>query len=333
VNGAGRQPLKAPFPWFGAKSRVAHVVWDRLGDVPNMIEPFAGSLAVLLARPHKPKIETVNDLDGLVSNFWRALKHDPEQTASYADWPVNEVDLIARQRWLMKHGLKILDKLYEDPEWFDAKIAGWWVWGQCSVSNLDWCRRTNRSNGISKSVRLISEVGINRHLSVYPHLSGDGQGINCRGTDIKKYFITLHDRIRRVRIACGEWDRVLNPNATTSLGVTGIVLDPPYSHAMRDQVYSVETDVSAKVRKWAIDNGNNKLMRIALCGYEREHDMPEGWDVFEWKAQGGFSVTGKKESRAKDNARRERIWFSPYCVRGQFDDLVKTLLSNNNGKM
>ena len=39
---------KAPFPWFGGKSRVAHIVWDRFGNVPNYVEPFFGSGAVLL---------------------------------------------------------------------------------------------------------------------------------------------------------------------------------------------------------------------------------------------------------------------------------------------
>ncbi len=41
--------LKAPFPWFGGKSRAAELIWSRLGDVSNYVEPFAGSLAVLLA--------------------------------------------------------------------------------------------------------------------------------------------------------------------------------------------------------------------------------------------------------------------------------------------
>jgi DNA adenine methylase len=63
--------VKAPFPWFGGKSRAADVVWRAFGNVPNYVEPFAGSLAVLLARPHDAKIETVNDKDGLISNFWR----------------------------------------------------------------------------------------------------------------------------------------------------------------------------------------------------------------------------------------------------------------------
>lgn len=32
--------LKAPFPWFGGKSKVAQEVWRRLGNVPNYRELF-----------------------------------------------------------------------------------------------------------------------------------------------------------------------------------------------------------------------------------------------------------------------------------------------------
>lgn len=73
--------LKAPFPYFGGKAMVADEVWQRLGDVPNYVEPFFGSGAVLLSRPHAPGIETINDKDGFVSNFWRSVKLAPEQVA------------------------------------------------------------------------------------------------------------------------------------------------------------------------------------------------------------------------------------------------------------
>lgn len=81
--------LRAPFPYFGGKSRAASLVWDALGDVPNYVEPFFGSGAVMLGRPTAPRTETVNDLSCLLANFWRALKHDPEGVAEHADWPVN----------------------------------------------------------------------------------------------------------------------------------------------------------------------------------------------------------------------------------------------------
>ena len=37
--------LQAPFPWFGGKSQVAHIVWERFGNVPNYVEPFFGRTA------------------------------------------------------------------------------------------------------------------------------------------------------------------------------------------------------------------------------------------------------------------------------------------------
>lgn len=42
--------LKAPFPYFGGKSKVAPLIWERFGVVSNYVEPFFGSGAVLLAR-------------------------------------------------------------------------------------------------------------------------------------------------------------------------------------------------------------------------------------------------------------------------------------------
>lgn len=39
--------LRAPFPWFGGKSRIAATVWEALGDVPNYVEPFFGSGAAV----------------------------------------------------------------------------------------------------------------------------------------------------------------------------------------------------------------------------------------------------------------------------------------------
>ena len=43
--------LAAPFPYFGGKRRAAPAIWRALGDPSGYVEPFAGSAAVLLARP------------------------------------------------------------------------------------------------------------------------------------------------------------------------------------------------------------------------------------------------------------------------------------------
>jgi hypothetical protein len=309
--------MKAPFPWFGGKSRVAHVVWDRFGDVPNYVEPFAGSLAVLLGRPHAPNTETVNDLDCYLANFWRSIKLDPTSTAAWADWPVNEADLLARHRWLdAQSGFR--ERIRSDPEYFDCRVAGWWVWGLCSWIGSGWCAQRRDGDQPEQLPHLGAGMGINWKL---PHLGDAGRGINRklphlgdagRGEMIARYFGLLSERLRDVRVCCGEWDRTLGESVTIRHGMTGVFLDPPYSANEHSITYSADSDVSSAVRDWAIENGENPSLRIALCGYEGEHDLA-GWECFAWKSSGGYG--SQSDGRARENATRERIWFSPHCLK------------------
>jgi hypothetical protein len=70
--------------------------------------------------------------------------------------------------------------------------------------------------------------------------------------------------------------------------------------------------VAADVRQWAIENGDNPLLRIAYCGYDNECVMPDNWTVYRWKAPGGYGSQG--EGQGRENAGRECVWFSPHCI-------------------
>jgi DNA adenine methylase len=78
-----RQPLKPPFAYYGGKTTLAPVIADLLPAHAHYVEPFAGSLAVLLAKRPAP-IETVNDLDGDLVTFWRVLRDSPADFARVA---------------------------------------------------------------------------------------------------------------------------------------------------------------------------------------------------------------------------------------------------------
>lgn len=286
---------RAPFPWFGGKSRAAHLIWERFGDVANYVEPFAGSLAVLLARPTEPRIETVNDLDCNVANFWRATQADPEAVAKWADWPVNEADLHARHLWLVQGLPAHREKMLTDPDYFDAKIAGWWVWGICQWIGSGWCAERKTSRKLPH----VGDAGRGVHRK-RPHVGNAGRG---------GLFDELQARLRNVRVCCGDWSRVTGDSVTWRHGLTGVLLDPPYQDGDMEYVAG-HGAVSKDVAAWAIANGDNPLMRIALCGYDGEHDMPASWECVPWKATGGYSSD-------LTNSRRERIWFSPHCLRSK----------------
>lgn len=367
--------LVAPFPWYGGKRKVASKVWTRFGDTANYVEPFFGSGAVLLGRPHMPRTETVNDKDSNICNFYRALAWAPEEVTKWCDWPVNETDLHARHLWLLDQLETLTERLMADPMYFDAKIAGWWVWGQCIWIGGGWCsgkaRRTSRQKpslgnygmGVHatqikppKAQRGGNVTGINAtHLKVpkaerggnstgihakrpglqkgtgvhrkRPRIDRGGRGIGAetwirtpdcwakgvhrKQQDLSEYMQALAIRLRRVRVCCGDFARVLTKPSTTCIGLTAVFLDPPYStEAGRDNEIYAQEDLSVahRAREWALEHGDDPLMRIALCGYEGEHEMPASWECLAWKGHGGTS-------RNNDNHLRERIWFSPHCLK------------------
>ena len=310
--------IQAPFPWFGGKSRAADLIWQRLGNCGNYVEPFAGSLATLLARPHAPGIETVNDLDGFIANFWRAAAQQPDEVACQCDWPVNECDLHARHLWLLAQRDELVDRLQGDPDFCDAKIAGWWVWGISSWIGSGWC--SGKGPWVEQGGKMVdsrqlphlsASQGVNRQL---PHLGNAGTGVH-RESVLTDYFAKLARRLRHVRVCCGDWSRVLGDSPTVKLApVTAIVLDPPYDTEANRQadIYTHDAQgISAAVREWALEHGDDPRLRIVLCGYEGEHDMP-GWSEVPWKAKGGYGSQG--DGQGRDNAARERLWFSPHCL-------------------
>jgi DNA adenine methylase len=67
---------KPPFAYFGGKTILAPRIAAALPAHRHYVEPFAGSLAVLLAKAPS-QMETVNDLDGAIVNFWRVLRDRP----------------------------------------------------------------------------------------------------------------------------------------------------------------------------------------------------------------------------------------------------------------
>jgi hypothetical protein len=267
--------MNTPFPYFGGKTRIAGDVWRRFGDPAYYYEPFAGSLAVLLNRPTIGRYEHVGDLDGMIVNFLRAVKADPAMVARHADYPAVSIDLEARIQWLNRRGGVLCQELLADPDYYDAKCAGWYAW-----------ERSVRILGGGKALKL-----------------GRNAGVRRSGQTVEDYFASLASRLKQVTVFQGDWMRLARAALRESKNAAcAIFLDPPYTAGSGRQSNLYDQDsqkVGHYVQRWAVEAASPSL-RIALCGFEDEYDMPRNWIEMPWKSQ----YSGVKE----------RVWFSPHCL-------------------
>ena len=318
--------LQAPFPYFGGKSRIAAKVWQLLGQPRHYIEPFFGSGAVLLARPdYDPTkhIESIDDKDGFVANVWRSLQASPDEVAKYCDWPVNHADLCARRRALLKNEDRLLENLVADEKWCDPIMAGYWIWAaSCWIGSGLTCLNARPHLGDTGT-------GINA-LGKIPRLGNTGEGINAIGkipqlsddtmnvqapynTNLYQWFRRLSERLRYVRVVCGDWTRVCGGNWQDRMGDVGMYFDPPYGVTDRaTDIYHEESITVAKdVETWCLARGDRPSYRIVISGYDTEYKslVENGWGVFKWSAGAGYSTSDN------NNRHRERLFISPHCVK------------------
>ena len=295
--------LKAPFPYFGGKSRIADVVWSYLGDVKQYMEPFFGSGAVLLKRPtttHEKMYEIVCDKDGFVANVWRSIQFNPDETAKWCDWPVNHADLMARKKTLLKNESRLLENLCNDPEWHDPKMAGYWI----------WCSSCWIGSGLTRPTQI-------------PHLNRDMGVFSTNENGVYGWMRALSARLRNVKVVCGDWTRICGGNWQDRNKPVGMFFDPPYATSGRDEsIYHCDSMTVAKdVETWCLDRGKNPNYRIVVAGYDDEYPslITAGWRVHEWKSSGGYGNFGDKASRGKINRHRERLIVSPNCLKFYMD--------------
>ncbi|NIL59659.1 DNA adenine methylase [Salinispora arenicola] len=76
--------MKPPIGYYGSKASIAEQIVRHLPEHEHYVEPYAGSLAVLLAK-RPSKLETVNDLDGELVTFWRVCRDRPDDLERVTD--------------------------------------------------------------------------------------------------------------------------------------------------------------------------------------------------------------------------------------------------------
>ena len=326
------EKLKSPFTWYGGKSRWTADVVSRMSGIEVYAEPFAGSLAVLLASPLHQR-EIVCDRDGMICNAWRAIQHEPELVAYWADYPTIHQDLTARRRFLAQWREENSEMLSQDPTFYCARAAGWWIWclsnwigpnhAMLSPTGDQIPRMANEPGGQGVQVQRIQlgrQVSDKRPLI---NISGGGVGVQVQRRDLGWYepvgngsrlipwLLTLAQRLARVAVLNRDWTSAVTPTMLQQAGKSrkppvGVFLDPPYPTEGRSQIYEDDTreqNPAEDAYKWAMEHG--RTYSIAFCSREDDFPIPKGWEIIT------RSFGGVKKPERRD--RQDLMMFSPAC--------------------
>ena len=295
------------FPYVGGKYTIAPEINRRFGNIDTRIDAFTGSSSWILASP-PVKYEIVNDLDGYVVNYLRAVKYAPDEVARHLDFPRAELELIAYHHYARDKFPELVARLGGDPDYYDPVLAARWAY----VMAYSLMHEHKHAGGwLVRDGRLVYERGAGRvrgSMTSRPHILAR----LVKEHRVSEYVAALSERLRDVQVWWNDFEVVVEKADRSEFGVVGVLLDPPYPRHLRDFDYNTDSeDVWHRAARWAVANGDNPKYRIAVCGYsDAESDalFPPEWARFFWRRVG----VGK-------NKNSECIWFSPHCGGGSDD--------------
>ena len=131
-------------------------------------------------------------------------------------------------------------------DYYDAKIAGWWIWGMAVWIGSGWCGDSGRGPWVVEDGKLVKQSrgqGVKRQLPhlgnagqgvkrQLPHLGDAGQGVKRqrphlgnagrgvkRNVAILNWMNALSERMERVRVCNGDWSRVTGDSVTVKMAL------------------------------------------------------------------------------------------------------------------
>jgi site-specific DNA-adenine methylase len=259
------------FHYFGSKQRAAALVWEHLGNPNAYLEPFAGTLAVLLQRPHPPGAEVVCDLDGYIANFHRAIKYDWQDVLAQVSGPVSEVDMVSYNRWLIENRDLLTPKLEADPDFYDTLAAARWWMGASSWFGKGWSWKNARQR---------------------PHIDRTLKNLySASMTDQRVADVSA--RLANVVILSGDWEQAWQRVVTDAIldrfkskkGGVGVFLDPPYAGERDKGLYAEDQHLHDEVLAWCRQVPEH--VTVVLAGYEDEYKLR--WPKVHWTAHNGYA--------------------------------------------
>lgn len=289
--------LRLPFTYFGGKAAISDVIWKHLGDPKCYIEPFLGSGAVLLNRPSFKgnRTEIVNDNWGLLVNFWRAMKYEPQEVYDGMEFPAAHDELMARAYFCFTEGKTRIASILGDPGGYDILTAKYWGY----IMRHGAARVITSENGAWKWEEGAwtpsgSDIGTDKIAILHAYMEG-GRVVNPPYPQ----YDEIHKRLKDVIIYNRDAVDVLaGMEGVMTRGTTGIFLDPPYrdlDHTWDGGVYhdNATAEVIPRMLDWVLKNEQNPNVRIVIAGFKGDYPELAHWNHVMWDKHPGMSKHGK----------------------------------------
>lgn len=234
--------MKPPMPFFGSKQSLAGWIVSMLPPHEHYVEPFCGSLAVLLAKPPS-RMETVNDLDQGIRTFWRVLRDRPD-------------DLI-RVCALTPHSRAEFEDAQAQPDPADGLEAARRVWLRLTQSRSATLRRSGWRHYVAPG----------SYMSMPGYLDG-----------YRDRLAPAAERLMRVSLECRPALEVIASYGSRPDCL--LMCDPPYLGSTRGwgNNYRVEFKDESEHRQLAEALWDCSAA-VVLCGYPSPlyDELYEGW--------------------------------------------------------
>jgi DNA adenine methylase len=242
--------LTPPLKWHGGKHYLASRIIELMPPHTHYVEPFAGGMAVLLAKDPQGVSEVANDVNGWLTNFWNVLRQ-----------PAYFYDL---QRFLeatpfseaVFEAAKTVVESSPMPKDFDPATAAAWFFVLCRQS------MAGRMKSFAPLSRTRTRRGMNEQASAWLTAI---EGLPA-----------VHERLKRVVILNGDATALMKREDGEG---TLFYCDPPYMPDTRTtpDVYAHEMTVKQHVAFLEAACDCDGLVMIS--GYENElyADYLKGW--------------------------------------------------------
>lgn len=244
--------LNSPIRWVGGKSRLRKFILPLIPEHTCYVEPFGGGGWVLFGKKPSP-VEVYNDIDQELVNFFRVLKHRPEELIRSFEW-----ELVSRAEFerLANEDPATLSEVQRAHRFYYLIMAGW-------GGELDYPRfQTSISDG------------------------GHGNRLIGALKRLRQRLEPVHDRLRTVIIENLSWEDCIDRYDREK---TFMYIDPPYpqngcnyKHNMQDW---------EEHRQLAVRLANTKC-KWMLSSYDRPEvrDMYDGYDIIPIQSYSGMNT-------------------------------------------